>query len=461
LEGATHQVAGDDVEFIHDITASRGGQRVSEQMIFDRVLGMIRQAEDFVLADLFLFNEYMGKESKAHRRLCQEVTEALLAAKQRRPGIRILVITDPINEVYGGRVPESFKKLRAAGIPVVPTNLGALRDSNPLYSGLWRLVFQWFGNSERGWLPHPFAATEEKVSARSWLALLNFKANHRKLIVADAPAPGGGRQMACLVMSANPHDASSAHNNVALLVRGGPWRDLIQGEEAVLSVSAKGLSAAAMLPDYARNDPQSGRSPRQTFTAAVRVLTEAKIRKGLLEVLAGAGSGDRIDIAMFYLGERRVIKGLLDAARRGAAIRLLLDLNRDAFGYEKNGIPNRPAAAELIEGGKGRIAVRWFKTQGEQFHTKMVLVRQAGKATLLAGSANLTRRNLGDLNLETDLEVSGAPGLPAIQAAGTYFEKLWTNQELDCSVPYAAHAESSRWKHWTYRFQEWTGLTTF
>ena len=51
------------------------------------------------------------------------------------------------------------------------------------------------------------------MSLRSYLEMLNFKANHRKVFVADS-ADGP----VTIVSSANPHDASSAHSNVALLI---------------------------------------------------------------------------------------------------------------------------------------------------------------------------------------------------------------------------------------------------
>jgi phosphatidylserine/phosphatidylglycerophosphate/cardiolipin synthase-like enzyme len=461
LEGAPHQVPSAGVEFLHDVTGMKGGQRVSEQMLFDRALGLIRGAQDFLVVDFFLFNDFLGAGQPAHRKLCDEVATALLETKRSRPNIRMVVITDPLNEAYGGSVPRQFKALREAGIPVVLTDLRRLRDSNPIYSSFWRMCVQWFGTSAGGVLPHPLTKDAGGVGVRSWLTLLNFKANHRKLIVADAPSPAGGRQMVCMVMSANPHDGSSAHSNIGLVVQGGLWRDLLQSEQAVLGFSAPHLDLTDWLPSYARDGGTDGRGSDQGQTVTVRVLTEEKIRKGLLERLQSVRSGDQIDVAMFYLSDRHIIKALLAAAQRGAAVRVLLDPNRDAFGYQKNGIPNRPVAAELVEGGGGRIAVRWCNTHGEQFHTKMVLVRQAGNATLFAGSANLTRRNIADFNLETDVVVEGDRSAPALRAAAGYFERVWANQDLECSVSYETFADTSRWSYWFYRFQERTGTATF
>ena len=56
--------------------------------------------------------------------------------------------------------------------------------------------------------PNPFGC--EPVTVRSWLAILNLKANHRKVAIAD-----DGTELRALITSANPHDGSSAHTNRA------------------------------------------------------------------------------------------------------------------------------------------------------------------------------------------------------------------------------------------------------
>src|SRR4029079_12553799 len=74
--------------------------------------------------------------------------------------------------------------------------------------------------------------------------------------------------------------------------------------------------------------------------ARVQVLTEYQIGAAIERNLAGTRAGDSIDIAMFYLSERDIIGALLAAAKRGVAVRVILDPNKDAFGREKDGIPN-------------------------------------------------------------------------------------------------------------------------
>ncbi len=107
----------------------------------------------------------------------------------------------------------------------------------------------------------------------------------------------------------------------------------------------------------------------------------------------------------------------------------------------------------------GGIEVRWYDTNGEQFHTKLLAFHTTRSTTLLAGSANLTRRNLGDYNLEADLLVR-ADGALSAQALD-YFERLWSNQGGDFSVGYEVWADDSWWKRVVYRIQEFSGLSSF
>ncbi len=49
--------------------------------------------------------------------------------------------------------------------------------------------------------------------------------------------------------------------------------------------------------------------------AHVAVATEGAIRDALLQRLSDAGRGDSIDVAMFYLSDRRCVHALVRAAR--------------------------------------------------------------------------------------------------------------------------------------------------
>ena len=437
LEGPLRVVQ--DVDFLADCTYQRGGQPVREQAIFKRMCRIIDGAERFVLLDLFLFNSVHGQGGKFPA-LSEEMTHRLIEKKQRSPLVDIVLITDTINRSYGAAEPEHFRKLRESGVRIIYTDTSRLRDSNFIYSAWWRFCCQWFGTQGAGWLPSPFAPNGPAMTMRGYLSLFNFKANHRKVVASEKEA---------LITSANPHDASGYHSNIAFVAQGAVVRDVVEAEAAVASLSGEILPSweIPVRPEYGQ--------------VHLRLLTEGKIKARLLTALARCGSGGSVRMAMFYLSDREVIAALLAAADRGAEVRLLLDPNKDAFGRKKNGIPNRPVAQELVEKSQGRIAVRWYETHGEQFHSKLVMVSHSGQTVLLGGSANLTRRNLDDLNLEACLEVTAPEDSQVAREATGYFERIWQNRDGVYSLDYREFAEKSSLKHAVYRFQEASGMSTF
>jgi phosphatidylserine/phosphatidylglycerophosphate/cardiolipin synthase-like enzyme len=433
------------------------GAPVVRQQIFDAVLALVGEAREYLVLDFFLFNSQRGATigSPPHRELSVELRDALLARKRELPSLRILVIADPINDVYGALPSRDLAALRGAGIDVVTPDLDSLRDSNPIYSSFWRLTMKWWSGDGSGEasLPNPLDAGPERVSYGAWARLLNFKADHRKVIIGD-DGKGG---ITGIVTSANPHDASSLHSNVALKVSGAALAPLLASELAL-------AEQAGWRPTWGEPDlPAAAASPPES-TARVQVLTESEIRSAIVRNFAGARVGDSIDIAMFYLSDRDVIQALLAAARRGVAVRVLLDPNKDAFGRTKNGIPNRSVATELAAASDGAIKVRWVRTHGEQFHSKLVAMRSATEFWFTLGSANLTRRNLEDFNLEANLAASVPPNAEIAAQISAWFDSLWTNRgppELEYTAEFGAYADASQGSYWLYRIMEATGLSTF
>jgi phosphatidylserine/phosphatidylglycerophosphate/cardiolipin synthase-like enzyme len=124
-------------------------------------------------------------------------------------------------------------------------------------------------------------------------------------------------------------------------------------------------------------------------------------------------------------------------------------------------------ARELVDAG---IAVRWCVTLGEQCHSKLLILHpsleafsdEGGDTELILGSANFTRRNLEDLNLETSVRLVGPVDTPAITDALAFFERQWAStSERRTSEPFEAHGDVSIWQNWRYRVMEATGLSTF
>lgn len=432
-----------EVKFIADQTyMDAQGKQQQQHHIFDEMLKMIDEAQTTIVLDMFLFNQEVGESTLLQRQLTQQLTETLILKHGVQPSIEIKVITDPINSVYGGVMPQHYQKLRAAGINVIETDLTPLRASNPLWSGFWYICCQGLGNNvEKGWLPNPFG--NEKITLRSYFNLFNFKANHRKTLVVDT-----AQGWKALVTSANPHDGSSRHSNVALIVTGNTAIDVLKTEQAV------GRMSKGDIPMVIVGEFEAEKSLPQ-----VQLLTEKAIYQATLTLIKTAKPQQQIDLAMFYLSERQIVKALIAAHQRGVKLRVLLDPNKDAFGRQKNGIPNRQVASELNAAG---ITVRWCNTQGEQCHSKMIIKHDAAQAELILGSANFTARNLKNYNLESDLRVLGAAKAPVFNDANQYFDTAWSNLDgKNMSVAYSQYADESQLKYALYRLMEWSGLSTF
>ncbi len=473
VASAWYPVPAQDVTFIADITAADAyGRPVVSQGIFDEVLKVVRSARHFVVLDYFLFGEQRGSlagPAAPLRSISGELRDALIQQRRAHPDLKVLFLTDPINEAYGSVPSRDWILLRAAGVDVTVTDLDLLRDSNFIYSGVWRLALRWWNGGGRGsgWLPNPLDEDDAPITFGAWARLANFKANHRKGIIAD----DGHEGLIGVIGSANPHDGSSAHSNVAATVSGPALAPLLQSELSVARFSGwKGhidlpgetipVGAREATLDFAAAE----NGPAGERVAGVKVVTEGAILADMLGRVDAAGRGDNVDIAMFYLSDRSVVESLLEASRRGVAIRLILDPNKDAFGHEKSGIPNTSVASELVSASDGGIHVRWYRTHGEQFHTKLVMVYGPKRLWLTLGSANLTRRNLADYNLEANLAIDVGRGSALAAQVLEYFETLWSNRAglgIEYTADFAVYAEPAQSRYWLYRVMEGTGLSTF
>ncbi len=480
VESPGYPEAPGDISFIADITSADAyGRPVISQAIFDEVLTTVRSARKLVVLDYFLF----GSEESARRdgappsrKISQELRDALLAQLHLQRGLRVVFITDPATVMYGERPSADLQQLHDAGADIVITDLAHLRDSNFIYSSLWRLTMGWWSGGEsgawsgrstaadagaganagqEGWLPNPLAESDTPIGLRTFARLLNFKSDHRNVVIADDGRGG----LVAIVGSASPYDLSTVHSNAAVKITGRAVQPLLASELAIARFS--GWKGTLDPPPIGPDENMTG---QPASTAQVRVLTEGAIRKTLLERLEASARGDRIDIAMFYLSDHGVVEALLAASRRGAVVRLILDPNKDAFGHPQAGIPNQPVASELVAASDGAIHVRWYRTHGEEFHTKLVLIYSAQRLWLSVGSANLTRRDLLDYDLEANIAVEVERASPLATEVVEYFETLWSNRAslgIEYTADFGFYADPSQLHYWLYRVMEGTGASRF
>lgn len=436
------------VEFIHDLTyikqaSDLSKERIFEQNLFNKVYAMIDQADQFIVLDFFLFNDDYER-NQTFPNVSAQLTQHLITAMKTRD-VKVVFITDPINTFYGTYSNPFIEELKSNGAEVVTTDLSKLRDSNPLYSGFYRLMIQPFGVSKKGWIENPFSPDSPKVSASGFMKMLNFKANHRKIAITDKGV---------MALSANPHDGSGYHSNIGLYIEDPDFiKAALEAEMPIIRFSG-GKSEI--------NKWTSPLTKVKTETSYhAQLLTEKSIVNSILSDIQNTHSGDTIDIGVFYFSHRPLIASLKDAAKRGVQIRIILDPNKDAFGMEKNGIPNRQVARELSSATKDAIKIRWYLTHGEQFHSKYIHIKTKQESILYGGSCNFTRRNFNNYNLENMIRVRGTSSQAVFSTANDWFERIWTNKDGVYTGDLSAYDDKSVVKIIIYRIMEFTGLSTF
>jgi PLD-like domain len=450
-----------DVRWLADTTVTDGhGRLVIRQHIFDEILGVIAGAREFVVVDFHFFNDWPdvvdtqdGAKPAVHRKISEELKTQLIARRKAVPALKVLFITDPVNELYGAWPSSALAELKAAGIEVIVTDLDSLRDPNPWYSALWRPLGSWSTSQagDNGSLPNLLDAGPATVSLPMWLRMLNFKANHRKTLVAD----DGHGGLVAVVSSAEANDAGSAHSNVGLRFGGPLARVALESELQVARFS--GWQSPWQPPE--QPVPQ-----RDQPTVRLRYVSEGAIERDLLAAIETAQSGESIAIAALYLSDRDVIDALREAAARGVRVRLILDPNKDRYGRIHDGVPNRPAAAELIRQSGGRIECRWYRTHGEQFHAALAMVRKTESLWAMVGSANFTRRQLDNFDLNADVALEADLDTPLAQELVNYFETLWQNDPValrEYTADFQIYEDQSFPRYWRYRLMEAAGLGVF
>jgi hypothetical protein len=350
-----------------------------------------------------------------------ELAGHLLARKRQRPNLRIVVATDPGSEAFGGSAPSTLASLEEAGVIVARVRLDRLRDSNPLYSGVWRLAF--------GWWSDPFDESPGDLTMAAWSRMRNFKADQRQLVVADDGAGGW-------IASMEPSRGAPA-GAAGLVLHGSLARAMIAGELQIVAWSTED----DRLPSSPRMEG------RGVGSIDARFLTEGAIEGALLEALSAAANGDQICMAVQNLSDRRLIAAMSRAATRGAHLQVLL---------ARNPMPNQAVAGELLGEAGGRIEVRWYPAGYAVPHSGLLLVRHGPDVWMNFGSADFTRRNLGDLNLEAAIELRMPVRSAPARAAALYFAEQWSGTSAD-----AQFAQASMTDYWRYRFAEATGLSSF
>lgn len=454
-------------------------KRVEHIAIYKKAIDMITQAEQYIVASVFLFDcMYSGVEPSFD--LVTKFTDLLVQKKLADSTITIAIVLDPLNRAYADRMSTSVQRFLDNGIDVFYSDLLTLKsaDKTRLVETLHEIQRSdnFFSRkiigtlaSDIGNLKIPFVKTQLDSAAITFETAANaalLKANHRKLLVTDCDDT-----YEALVSSANPHNASLPSTNFAISVKGetakyiyGVIREDIRqsmslGGDFVLWSSQDKTYRGRYLEDNLPRLPIQYNNATNSPGRASFV-TENRIRQQILDMLGRVQEGDEVRIQMFYLSNFPVINTILDAAHiTDIPVHLLLDPNKDAFNNIKDGTPNRQVAAYMLEEASKtkpplNIKIRWYSTHGEQNHAKVMSITNAktGKYEILTGSCNWTRKNMANINMESNIAVFGSKKLTS--QFNELFDRFWSNSEkgIEYSVAwddprfgYDTHAGMKKW----------------
>lgn len=159
-------------------------------------------------------------------------------------------------------------------------------------------------------------------------------------------------------------------------------------------------------------------------------------------------SSSKIDIAVAFLNSKGLELILSETtkalARRSSRVRVLTRISKDAF--------NEPAALRILvdlnKDYKGKLLVKTTRLTNE-FHEKMYVFKSQNTATIFIGSSNLTEKALereGELNVK----ITTIPSSSVFKQLLESFDEYWndadelTDERVDAYASFYAHIHSKR-----------------
>ena len=464
-----------NVDFLYDLTyLDKDGNIKYDRKIWDATYEVVDNANDYLIIEMFLFNDIYNKDVEKFPEFAKEYTRRLLKKKMENPNLKVYVLSDENNNLYGAFEHPLITEMKNAGIDVIDVDIYKLKDTFPWYSPIWRSVIKPFGNPQgKGWITNFYGPMWPKLTLRNLFRALNVKADHRKIFLNEDKV---------VIASANIHDPSYFHENVAISADGEITKDILRDLQLVAKFSGGNIDVSseseAKKPVNIKNfqaskikfkedeslksdlqkqveqieknkgnfvdkgtkefyetgeltkneDVLQNDDPNNSYK--VQFESEAKIGENLDKDIDSLKAGDEVLMGMYFLADRPVIDKLIKAANRGVKVRIIFDRSRDAFGMSTNGLPNKPVSKKLKKKTKNKIEIKWYFTNNEQFHTKIMLMKKTdGNVIIHTGSANYIKKNIRGYIMDANLRVLTNKDSKLTKDVYNYFDRLWENRD--------------------------------
>ena len=490
----------ENAEFHYDLTyLDKDGNIQYDRNLWDATYKVIDNAKDYLIVEMFLFNDLYNKDKEHFPEFAKEYTERLVKKQKENPNLKVYILADENNNFYGAFEHPFITSMKNAGINVIIVDIFKLKDTFPWYSPFWRTFIKPMGNPQnKGWITNFYGDMWPKLTIRNLLRALNVKADHKKVFLNEKEV---------VVSSANIHDPSYFHENIAIYTDGPIVKDVLHNLQLVAKFSDSEINVDGSdrrmenimnsgSNDKTETDEKTLNSENQKennvkqinneeneqnvkektsinseknsitdtegHTYKIQYLTEGAIGKHLDEDIDSLKAGDELLMGMYFLADKGVIDRLIKAANRGVKIRIIFDRSRDAFGMSTNGLPNKPVSKKLKKKTKGKIEIKWYFTNNEQYHTKITLMKKTdGSVIINAGSANLIKKNIRGYIMDSNFRILTTQDSKMSKDIYEYFDRLWENKDGLFTINFDDEPTTSGFSDFMYKILDATQLGSF
>lgn len=485
----------ENVQFLYDLTyLDKNGNINYDRKIWDKTYEVLNNAKDYLIIEMFLFNDIYNKDKENFPQFAKEYTEKLVKKKRENPNLKVYVLSDENNNMYGAFEHPFIKEMKNAGIEVIEVGIMELKDTFPWYSPIWRTFIKPMGNPQnKGWITNFYGDMWPKLTIRNLLRALNVKADHKKVFLNEKEV---------IVSGANIHDPSYYHENVAIYADGEITKDVLDNLQKVAKFSNGDINvgkneknekmekeneigiSVVEKEENEKNkdrreinivekgeDEENKKSNNEVLEKNIKkekqeyeiqYLSEAKIGEYLDKDIDSLNEGDELLMGMYFLADRDVVNKLIEAGNRGVKIRIILDRSRDAFGMSTNGLPNKPVSKKLKKKTDNKIEIKWYFTNNEQYHTKLIMMKKNdGKVIVHSGSANLIKKNIRGYIMDSNFRVITNKNSNLSKEIYTYFDRLWYNKDGIFTLNYEDEVTTKWTSDLMYEILDKTQLGSF
>ena len=490
----------ENAEFHYDLTyLDKDGNIQYDRNLWDATYKVIDNAKDYLIVEMFLFNDLYNKDKEHFPEFAKEYTERLVKKQKENPNLKVYILADENNNFYGAFEHPFITSMKNAGINVIIVDIFKLKDTFPWYSPFWRTFIKPMGNPQnKGWITNFYGDMWPKLTIRNLLRALNVKADHKKVFLNEKEV---------VVSSANIHDPSYFHENIAIYTDGPIVKDVLHNLQLVAKFSDSEINVDGSdrrmenimnsgSNDKTETDEKTLNSENQKennvkqinneeneqnvkektsinseknsitdtegHTYKIQYLTEGAIGKHLDEDIDSLKAGDELLMGMYFLADKGVIDRLIKASNRGVKIRIIFDRSRDAFGMSTNGLPNKPVSKKLKKKTKGKIEIKWYFTNNEQYHTKITLMKKTdGNVIINAGSANLIKKNIRGYIMDANFRILTTQDSKISKDVYTYFDRLWENKDGLFTLNFDDEPTTGGFSDFMYKILDATQLGSF